>query len=122
MMTRDQVKRLKVSLQQVLDRAGKDLKYKFTLGAGRFGTSASFKLECVPEGADSTAEQQFKRHCAAYGLKPTDLGKTFRSHGKTFKIVGLEPRRPKFPVIAEYLGTGTVYKFSAETVGRALSE
>ena len=51
-----------------------------------------------------------------YGLNPTDFGREFRANGEAFRIIGLSPRRPKYPVDAERLSDRKQYKFTAENV------
>lgn len=45
-----------------------------------------------------------------------ERGLEFRSNGRDFKITGMKPRSSKYPVLAEDLATGGVYKFTVETI------
>ena len=58
----------------------------------------------------------FEVLAADFGLSPTDFGREFRANGETFKITGLSPRRPKYPIDAERLSDRSQYKFTAENV------
>ena len=55
-----------------------------------------------------------------YGLQPSDHGRTFTSHGDTFRITAINPNRPKYPISAERVADGRGFKFSAENVALQL--
>jgi hypothetical protein len=65
------------------------------------------------EAADWTAMARL------YTLNPDDLGKTFTSGGKTFKIEGLKTRSHKRPVLASDVRTGKKFVFDVESIHRA---
>ena len=51
-----------------------------------------------------------------FGLNPSDHGRTFRSKGELFRIVAINPNRPKYPISAERVADGRGFKFPAENV------
>lgn len=51
-----------------------------------------------------------------FGLKPSDYGRTFRSRDELFRIVAINPNRPKYPISAERVSDGRGFKFPAENV------
>ena len=55
-----------------------------------------------------------------YGLKPEDFGREFSTGSETFRIVGIETRRPKYPINAERLPDRRGFKFTAENVAMCL--
>lgn len=119
------LKLLRAELEPLLDELGQ--KYGIVLTIGRIGYSPSnFKasLEGAVLSEDGTAEtreaQDFKAMAEFYGLKPEYLGKEFVSNNKRFRVSGLKPRSPKYPVLAVDVVSGTVYKFPADTVKRKL--
>ena len=65
--------------------------------------------------------QEGKRF-SLYGLATGDLGKTFSQDGYTFKIVGLNTRRRRYPVVVERQPDGKRFKFGAEAIVRALGK
>lgn len=79
-----------------------------------FGVRVSIPL------ADGTTLQPerllFEVMAPEYGLQPQDFGREFWSGGHRFRIAGIEPRRPKYPVSATRLPDGARYKFPAEKV------
>lgn len=91
-------------------------KYGMTIG----GQSASYnsdgaKLKIEFKGKDSS-KNEWEKYAEMIGLKPEHLGMTFQSNGHTFKICGIMPSRPKFPVIAERQPDGMKFKFTVESL------
>lgn len=87
------------------------------------GLTGDLKLEFVGTGASTTgspidtkAAILFKKNCELYGLKVTDLGRTFTSGRDTFKITGLAPKRWKMPIDATRLSDGKNFKFSEKAI------
>jgi hypothetical protein len=93
---------------------------------GNFGPSElnmRFQLrstETDDDGNRITRESEnFKRLASTYGLSPDDLGREFGSSRGRYKITGLVPRRPKYPIQATCLRTGKSFKFRVADVLRA---
>ena len=55
-----------------------------------------------------------------FGLEPSDYGRTFRSRDELFRIVAINPNRPKYPVSAERVSDGRGFKFPADNVAMHL--
>lgn len=51
-----------------------------------------------------------------FGLEPSDYGRTFRSKEELFRIVAINPNRPKYPISAERVSDGRGFKFPADNV------
>lgn len=51
-----------------------------------------------------------------FGLEPSDHGRTFRSKDELFRIVAINPNRPKYPISAERVADGRGFKFPADNV------
>lgn len=51
-----------------------------------------------------------------FGLDPSDYGRTFTTDGTAFRIIAINPNRPKYPISAERIADGRSFKFSAENV------
>jgi hypothetical protein len=98
----------------VLDRKGKSFY--------RDSVPAMFQFLVRVEDEDGNAldskAQEFKKNATRVGLKADDLGREFQSRGETFKVTGLNLRARKYPVLAENVRTGKVYKFHQDTVKR----
>lgn len=96
------------------EQAVKDLeaKYEIKLKLGNISyTSEKFscKLEAVSieegqEGKSVTliqAEKDWNSYCGLYDLDKEMLGKTIKVKGDPYKILGLMPKRRKFPILVE---------------------
>lgn len=51
-----------------------------------------------------------------FGLEPSDFGRTFRTRDELFRIVAINPNRPKYPISAERVSDGRGFKFPADNV------
>jgi hypothetical protein len=74
-----------------------------------------------PDGTTIQPERMlFEAMALEYGLRPEDFGREFSSRGERFRITGIDPRRPRYPVSAVRIPDGKVYKFTAEDVAALL--
>lgn len=125
MLTRDEVRDLRTNLQTALASVSAAVGFKLTLGSATFGDTVTFKLECAPIAENGKVVDQnevnFKRWASAYGLKETDLGRSFHSNGWVFTLVGIDPRKPKFPILARRTD-GKTFKFQPQQVQRSLNQ
>ena len=67
-------------------------------------------------------EQVFAQVAEHYGLKPGDLGREFSVRGERFRIIGIDPRRSKYPIAAERISNSGLYKFPSDEVIKQLKE
>jgi len=81
-----------------------DLRTGFALGL-RVGIPQQDGSIFEPEKA------KFELLAQGYGLKPEDFGREFSNGNETFRIVGIETRRPKYPINVERISDGRGYKF-----------
>lgn len=119
-MNRNLLKQLKPEIQDALKELSKKHNVDIRCGSASFGSNhATFKLEIslIGEGGEVMTKEaeDFKLYCYRWGLKESDLGRTFNHFGNTFKITGAKPRSSKYPILAEKItgGTGGTYKFPA---------
>jgi hypothetical protein len=84
----------------------------------RWGVDASFRVSIpLPDGSALDPERlRFEALAEAFGLSPADYGRQFSTGREQFRITGIDPRRPKFPVSAERIPDGQGFKFTAEQV------
>ena len=55
-------------------------------------------------------------------MSAADYGRQFSTGRETFRIVGIDPRRPKYPVSAERIPDGQGFKFTPEQVALLLQK
>lgn len=111
--------------QEVATRHGLVVEAKEITGVDlRWGFDAAFRVS-IPM-ADGTAldpeRLRFEALAEAYGLSPTDFGRLFSTGRESFRITGIDPRRPKYPVSAERIPDGQGFKFSIEQVATQLQK
>lgn len=103
---KEEAQRVRVEAQAALEKFAAGLGIGVELGRGTYsGNTFSFKVEFIVKdenGVLETAERKaFKAYAKTYGLEPEWLDKTFTQDGKTFKIVGLNGRKAKRPIVCE---------------------
>ena len=75
----------------------------------------------MPDGSALDPDRlRFEALAEAFGLSPTDYGRQFSTGREQFRITGIDPRRPKYPVSAERIPDGQGFKFTAEQVSLLL--
>jgi hypothetical protein len=111
---RNTCKNLRESLNRALELFAKSrgLEIKAT-NASYADHQVTFKLVCTLDSVDPD-KIEFDRVCGLYHLKPEQYGKTITFNRKDYRLIGIVPRRPKYPVLAER--DGKRYKLP----GRAL--
>lgn len=111
--------------QEVATRHGLVVEAKEITGINlRWGFDAAFRVS-IPM-ADGTAldpeRLRFEALAEAFGLSPTDFGRQFSTGREHFRITGIDPRRPKYPVSAERIPDGQGFKFTIEQVAILLQK
>ena len=88
----------------------------------RWGFDVTFRVSIpLPDGSALDPERlRFEALSEAFGLSPADYGRQFSTGREQFRITGIDPRRPKYPVSAERIPDGQEFKFTAEQVSLLL--
>lgn len=98
-----------------------DMGLKLSVGNISYsGKDMTIKLNVALESYDA-GKEQFERSCYRYGLKPEHYGAEFTSNGKTFRLTGLNPRRPKYPISAVRVGDDKPFKFTKHVLTQVLA-
>lgn len=124
-LTKPGMKSIREAVDAALEEVGKDLGVGLSLGSGSFtSVEGHFRLNVVTLGeggkVESPEAKAWPTYCTAYGFKPEDLGATFHSQGRAFKITGIKPSRSQYPISGERVPDGKGFKFPASQVLRAL--
>lgn len=118
--TRGNLPTLKESLKQALNQVLAEHKLDVKIGAFSYNhNTASIKLDFVSAGESGVADANYtlyKSHCCRQGLKVSSYNKTFMSNGQEYRISGIAPKAKKYPILAEQLSTGQMYKFSISAI------
>jgi hypothetical protein len=121
---RVQVEMLK-ACQDVAARHGLVVDAKEVAGVDlRWGFDLAFRVSIpLPDGTALNPERlRFEALAEAYGLSAADYGRRVSNGRETFRIVGIDPRRPKYPVSAERIPDGQGFKFTADQVALLLQK
>jgi hypothetical protein len=88
----------------------------------RWGFDLTFRVSIpLPDGTALDPEKLlFEALAEAFGLSATDYGRQFSTGRETFRVVGIDPRRPKYPISAERIPDGQGFKFTADQVALLL--
>ena len=84
----------------------------------RHGFDISFRVGIpMADGAIYSPDKAlFEVLAPHFGLEPSDYGRTFRTRDELFRIVAINPNRPKYPISAERVSDGHGFKFPADNV------
>jgi hypothetical protein len=86
-----------------------DLRWNFD-----FGVHVSIPL---PDGSMLDPERMlFEALAEEFGLSPDDFGREFSTGRERFRVAGIDPRRPKYPISDTRIPEGKGYKLTAENV------
>lgn len=88
----------------------------------RWGFEVTFRISITrSDGMTLDPEQlRFEALAEAFGLSASDFGREFSTGRETFRITGIDPRRPKYPISAERVPDGQGFKFTGEQVALLL--
>ena len=88
------------------------------LGVQAHGRAVSNPL---PDGTTLEPERVlFEALAEQFGLSPDDFGREFWTGGEKFRVAGIDPWRPKYPISAARIADGKGCKFTAENVALLL--
>lgn len=77
----------------------------------RFKPNVEFLAVAAGDTVDDPAAADYLRLHQRYGLNREWLGQTFKDErGRTFRVDGLNPKAPRYPVIVTCLETGSKHK------------
>jgi len=121
---------LSAEVVKALASVGAEFGVTFTYAGGRF-SAEEFTLKLSAKVGDASnvaaqnadkAKREFELHCHAFGLKPEHFGHVFRFQSNDYRICGIKPGAPKFPVLAARVRGGKVFKFPLEATGLVTAE
>jgi hypothetical protein len=105
--------------------AVKDLEkqYGVVLSLGRitYGYD-NFRCQLEAKSGDSrddVLKKEFEQNCSAVGLYPEDYGQTFTQQGKQWRIIGIDLKKRKYPIIIEEVATGRTCRCTAAYIKSA---
>lgn len=125
-VTRELMKSLRADLDSALSEVAKKHGILIRVGSGTYapdGATGHYKLELAAGGGSPdekvhhvTARADWKRCAELFGLAPDWCGKTFSRNGTPCTIIGLMPKRQKYPVLVSYNGKEVLLTVDEVTV------
>lgn len=104
-ITRTEAQQLHLEVDEAIQVIAKRHGLSCSSGRARFD-STQFSVQV--EFKTAMALQQ---ESEALNLPLDVIGRIFELHGVSYKIIRLEPSRPKFPIVAERMTDGKKFKF-----------
>jgi hypothetical protein len=68
------------------------------------------------QSKSDTGKEMLRMYGARFGLTEADHGTIFTFRGTRYKLIGLKPSRPRYPLECEHMGDGRVFKFDTGVV------
>lgn len=117
---------LSTQIAAELEALGQRLGVSFSVGGGTIGAS-DLTIKIIAKSADPmVAETQAKKDLDTYGryygLVGADYGTTFSgANGGMYKLTGVSPSRPKYPIDAVCVRTGRAFKHTQSVVAKIVA-
>lgn len=133
-LNRHVLREITSAMEKAFESVGEEYGITIKYSGGNFNVSnANLKFEIAVVGENGEAKSRyatdFESACHRYGMKKTDIGRTFTSSYEQYEIVGCKPKCYKAPIIGKRVRDGKLFKFpvdmvvatlSSEEVGRAV--
>lgn len=109
-------KQLQQQMVDALRKAAAELGVEVRAAGGALkGESLVLNFSFAP--SDETEVERSERalfgaYCARYGLRPEHYGTVFVSRGSHYRVVGIQPQRPKFGILCKRVSDGGPLLFS----------
>lgn len=120
--SKDTAVRFRFEMNKALEAVAKEFGVKIDVGNCTYSEiEMKFKVSIKTNDIEAIAQKEQTRWndlCVMYGFKVEDFGKTFESRGTTYKIAGLDTRKPRFALKAINTKNGQMYGFDAESISR----
>jgi hypothetical protein len=101
--------------QTALDAVAEELGITVKIGGGSYDPAVGTFKPKVTFSLGNAEQLAFERTATLIGLEPEDYGKTFEHNGHTYKLVAINLRAPRFPVLAER-EDGKQFKFPEASI------
>lgn len=110
-------------ITETLKDLGKELGVTLESSGGQFGgTTGMVKIQVSVEavgtgpGALSGIETEYRRHMDYMRLNPDSFGQTFFSQGVGYRVSGINPNAPKYPIQANRIHDGVTFRFPSSII------
>lgn len=100
-MDRAAAKQIGEAVEEALQMVAEDLGLEVEVRGGRFDSHVGTYAPKITFGLGGAEQRAFESIAALFEMQPEDYGAEFTANGQTYKLVGLNPRAPKYPAICE---------------------
>jgi len=98
--------------------AGTGFEIENTKGTYGDKLAVSVNFKRAGEAGANDVRDKWNAYCGLYDLKPTDFEATFVNGGKTYKAVGFNLNRPKYPLVGVEVETGKTLFFTELSISK----
>ena len=124
-MDRQKIREMEAKILEALGLIEVEFGVKFMIGGARFcSSSVTFKVEAAEIAQDgkvlSKAVESWKLNARMYGLPEDGIGRKIISRGHEYEILGLNTRRPAFPIDVKRLPDGKLFRMPLDEAARGL--
>lgn len=122
---KETVQLIRKELNKLLEEYGtpKGLQIELGNNLSYSDSTISGKIKVILIGDGSVKDmykKEFIENAEAWGLKPSYFGRSFISNGKTYKIVAIQVRKHKYPVLTQDTN-GKMVCYTIESINRLMS-
>lgn len=119
MMDRAKVKEINEGTREALEKVAERFGLTVKVGGGKFD-SGTFtpKIVYAEQGNDRV---EFEDNAWKVGLRETDFERVVTIQGTRYKLVGINLRAPRYPIVAVDLASGKQFKLTEASVQAALA-
>src|SRR4051794_28034538 len=110
------VEEARPALEEVAARLGLTVKF----GGGKFDPEVGTFSPKIEFAIDGVEERKFRADAWTVGLEPDDWHREFTTNGKRFRLVGVNPRAPKFALLVEEVATRKKFKLGVTAVAKVI--
>lgn len=126
-MTPANLKKFRADFENTVKSLEKEYEVSINLGNMRYSKTdfkATLSVENPANGAEeeAAAQARFELYAEIYDVKPEWFGKTFLYQGKTYRVAGLNMRRPKWPIELVEVASGKIVKGTAFLLKMCIKE
>lgn len=121
MITRDKVISVQEKIKKAIAEIEKTENVKIDFGTLSFNPQKySTSMTVTTLEKSERVESVLERTCRSIGFTQNVIGMTFDFRGDKYEITDIKTKNRKYPVIATEMRTKKSYKFSVDTIKKAL--
>jgi len=121
MITREKVISIQEKIKQAIAEIEKSENVKIDFGTLSFNPQKySTSMTVTTMEKSERVESVLERTCRSIGFTQNVIGMSFEFRGDKYEVTDIKTKNRKYPVIAVEMRTKKSYKFSVETIRKAL--